>query len=423
MRMRLPGIALMLAMPWVASAHTVALPDETSAQEAVTAAPLVGVDVATPAAPGSLAPYIASGADGRVVMSWLEPTEHGYALRFSSWADSGWSSPRTVAQGNNWFVNWADFPSVVPITADFWVAHWLVRRPAGGYAYDILVSVSKDGGGSWGTPFHPHRDDTDTEHGFVSIYPRDSGAGLVWLDGRNTAAGGGGMSLRSASLGFDGALHDEQEIDALTCDCCQTDAVSTRDGIIVAYRDRTLQEIRDIYVSRRDGSTWTTGIPVANDDWEIGGCPVNGPSLATDGNATVIAWFTAANDKPRVRLSRSIDGGTTFSSPVNVVDGGTMGRVGVVLLRDGSAIVSAITGSAKDSAQLTLVRVAADGATDAPFSMANDVVPFSVPQIIVRGDTLLAAWTVRENNKTAIRSATTRLTLHAAEGVESAGSF
>ncbi len=41
--------------------------------------------------------------------------EKRYALRMATRDQAGWNDPRTVAQGENWFVNWADFPSVIAL--------------------------------------------------------------------------------------------------------------------------------------------------------------------------------------------------------------------------------------------------------------------------------------------------------------------
>lgn len=98
---------------------------------------------------------------------------------------NGWGESRTVSQGENWFVNWADFPSVASLRNGTLAAHWLVKSGSSTYAYDVNVSQSKDGK-SWSKSIVPHRDNTQTEHGFVSLIPLSDGRlGAVWLDGRN----------------------------------------------------------------------------------------------------------------------------------------------------------------------------------------------------------------------------------------------
>ena len=189
------------------------------------------------AAAGSMSPNLAAGPDGTTVLSWIEPEGTGHALRYSVFDDHAWSDTRTVVTGDNWFVNWADFPSVVPVSDSDWAAHWLVRREAGGYAYDIHAAFSADGGKSWSQPFLPHTDDTDTEHGFVTIFPDLDGIGMVWLDGRKFVneydendVAASGMTLRSAVFDLDGIAKNEVLVDDLICDCCQTDVAVTSRG-------------------------------------------------------------------------------------------------------------------------------------------------------------------------------------------------
>src|SRR5690606_3962268 len=155
-------------------------------------------------APGSRSPHLAAGPDGTLVMSWVEPDGDGHRLSYSSLGPDGWNAPRSAARGSGWFVNWADVPSVVPVSGPLWAAHWLEQQPAGGYAYDVAFSVSTDGGNTWSEGVVPHDDGTPTEHGFVTLFPQDDGVGLLWLDGRNMAQHSSGdamhgMTLRSAT--------------------------------------------------------------------------------------------------------------------------------------------------------------------------------------------------------------------------------
>ena len=351
----------------------------------------------------SMSPNLALGPDGSVVLSWIEADGPGDALKFASLSDTGWRAPGTVASGENWFVNWADFPSVVPISSRLWAAHWLVSQPAGGYAYDVFVSVSTDSGQIWSEAINPHRDGTATEHGFVSLYPNDAGFGLVWLDGRNMANAESadivntGMTLRSASLSPDLVLSNEGLVDGLICDCCQTDVAITNDGPVAVYRDRTSDEIRDIYVAKHDGSQWREGNALGNDRWNIAACPVNGPAIDADGNAVAVAWFTAANDAPRVQLVFSNDAAESFSPPIEVASYETLGQVGLAILPEGDIAVSWLRKSPTGFAELCLRRVSANGNMGpiSVISKGDDVPRFSNPQLVRRGKDLIVAWTRR----------------------------
>ena len=85
----------------------------------------------SPAGPNSGQSHLAITTSGQVVMSWVESATESATLKFATLNGTGWSEPHTVAQGADWFVNWADFASVTPITETLWAAHWLVRSGPG----------------------------------------------------------------------------------------------------------------------------------------------------------------------------------------------------------------------------------------------------------------------------------------------------
>lgn len=358
------------------------------------------VEGEAPAAPGSGEPFLATAADGSVVMSWIEPLESGHALRFARWSGGGWSSPSTIAEGENFFVNWADFPSITELPDGRMAAHWLARAGPGRYAYDVRISWSSDDGASWSEPITPHTDGIQTEHGFVSLFPVEDMIGAAWLDGRELAGDGehvesdGAMTLRFATIDTRGELADEAVLDAQTCECCQTSAAITSSGPVVVYRDRLPGEIRDIAVTRLVGGSWTAPAPVHADGWVIAGCPVNGPAVAAAGETVVVAWFTAAQDTPRVRVAFSADAGATFSPPVRVDDGDPAGRVDILLTGDGVAFVSWLERVGEDAA-IRVRAVTPDGLAGSTTTVA----PASVdraggfPRIVRMDDRLLFAWT------------------------------
>ena len=358
----------------------------------------------TPGTPGSGEPNLYTAFDGRVFLTWIEPAQaKGHRLRFSVREGERWSEPRTIAEGQNWFVNWADFPSLVVLKNGVFVAHWLVKSGSDGHAYDINIAQSTDGGKTWSTPMVPHRDGTKTEHGFVSMLPWTAGrAAAVWLDGRNfkeVAKDGHGsptneMTLRFATIDAQGKLAGEALLDSRVCDCCQTSAALTTDGAVVVYRDRSDKEIRDISVVRFLGGRWTQPRSVSVDDWEIHGCPVNGPSVSAEGRRVAVAWYTAAKDAPKVKVIFSADSGATFGQPIRVDDGTPVGRVDVLMLSDGSALVGWLERTAK-GAEVKLRRIRSDGSLDQAVTVAESGVARAsgFPQITRAGDEVIVAWT------------------------------
>ena len=285
------------------------------------------------------------------MLSWVERAGATAHLKFASYGPRGWSVAQTVASGDDWFVNWADVPSVLRLDDGSWAAHWLQRSGGDKYAYDVRLSHSSDDGRTWAPAFTPHHDGTKTEHGFASLLQMPgAGLGIVWLDGRQTkaatahadghAAGGGAMTLRFGA--YDRAWRQvaDTPIDLRVCDCCPTTAAITSEGPIVAFRDRSADEVRDIHVSRLENGRWSEPTAVHADGWKIAACPVNGPMLGARGREVVVAWFTAVDDVGHVYVAFSRDAGRTFAEPVRVDEAASLGRVDVEMLDDGTAVVT-----------------------------------------------------------------------------------
>lgn len=350
-------------------------------------------------------PELNAAPDGRIILSWIEKVgEKRYALRTASRDQTGWNEPQTVAQGENWFVNWADFPSVIGLSNGSLAAHWLVKSGAGTYAYNVNIALSKDGGKTWSKPIVPHLDNTQTEHGFVSLLPLSNGrVGAIWLDGRNMKDMKDdhgedkplpvSMTLRYAAIDGNGKISDDAQLDERVCECCQTSAALTSDGVIAVYRDRSQNEVRDIYSVRRSSSSWTTPQAVYADNWEINGCPVNGPSVAADGRNVAVAWYTGVGST-HVKVAFSTDAGATFGNAIEADDGETQGRVDVLLLPDGSALVCWLSGNAEGGA-IKVRRVRADGRLGLPAVIAKTDISRSsgFPRMARLGNEVFFAWT------------------------------
>lgn len=374
---------------------------------------IVGID--SPAAPGSAEPHLSQGPNDTAVLSWLEPTEEGVTLRYATFVANEWTAAQSVAEGADWFVNWADFPSVAPISETLWAAHWLTKRPGGSYAYDVAIALSEDGGRTWGAPLTPHSDGTQTEHGFVSLFPWQNGVGALWLDGRNMTEDGHsassdateGMTLRTAVVSGPGDITHEHLVDELVCDCCQTDIALTSSGPVATYRNRTEEEIRDIYVTRFTDGAWETGRAVADDGWEIRGCPVNGPAIAAQENVVGVAWFTAAQGRSKVRFARSDDAASTFSAALDIDAERAIGRVDIAMLDEGAMVVSWLRRGIESQGEIAVRRVARDGTLGKPMVIAKTVTsrPTGFPQMLRVGDDLLFAWTHIADGESTVRTA------------------
>ena len=234
--------------------------------------------------------------------------------------------------------------------------------------------------------------------------------GLVWLDGRKMVNEvtddpvASGMTLRAAFVDENQNVEQEQLVDELICDCCQTDIAVASSGPVAVYRDRSTAEIRDIFVTRHVDGQWLTGKPVASDNWKIPGCPVNGPSIVAGGDFVAVAWFTGSGGRPVVKLSVSNDSGETFGEPFEVADGSVLGRVGLVHLGKSAVAVSWLQSGADGSHDVAVRKIEA-GAAGSVHIVAQNAGSFSVPQIALAGEDLIFVWTETEEFENSVHSA------------------
>lgn len=373
--------------------------------------PLVVEAIASPTQGDAAEPFVARASDGTLWMSWLERmADSSVALRVATRGATGdWSAPRLVVQRKDLFVNWADFPSVVPLADGRLLAHWLQRSSDGRYSYDVRVAESRDGGATWGESAVPHAEGVPAEHGFVTILPTaDGGAGIVLLDGTAgglaaaaaKSAGHDGHSSVAMQLGYaswkDGVVTGTRIIDTKTCDCCQTTAAMTTRGPVVVYRDRSDAEVRDMSVTRLVDGAWTEPKALHEDGWKIDYCPVNGPSASAIGDTVAVAWFTGAQDTSRVRVAFSTDAGATFSAPIRADDGLPAGRVDLEMLSGDAVLVSWIERQGGDTAQVRMRVVRRDGTIEpaVTVSPSSGARSSGFPRMARDGDGVTIAYTL-----------------------------
>ena len=225
--------------------------------------------------------------NGLLSLTWISSDEDMNAeLNFRQFKDGDWLNPMTLAVGSDWFVNWADFPTHA-ISGDQVLTSYLKKSAGGSYTYDVFLSLHNLSGEKVKEDFILNTDGFKSYHGFVSIVAKDDEGFLIsWLDGRNKVekdADGNHkpMTIRFAEITNNGDIINENELDASVCDCCQTSITNTDKGPLVVYRDRSKEDIRDIYVTRNIDDKWETRAAVHNDGWVIYGCPVNGPKVVS----------------------------------------------------------------------------------------------------------------------------------------------
>lgn len=298
---------------------------------------LVSKDLPSPAGAHAGQMDLVSTDDG-LVMTWIEARgDHAGTLKLARFDGESWSDAQTVVDGENLFINWADFPRVMQ-NGSLLVVTWLeMLGDESPYAYGVRYRLSTDGGQTWAEPDWLHEDRQPTEHGFVSMAPLGEDAiAAVWLDGRAMPEGGA-MQLRTRTIRGSG-LGTETLVDDSTCECCGTDLLALGQGFWTVYRNKTEDQIRDIHLAEIQGDKVTPRHTVHADDWNIHGCPVNGPAITQAGDHRAVAWFSAADGNGNVKVALADKTGT-FGPPLILSTDG-QGRVDVAFQTEDTLVVS-----------------------------------------------------------------------------------
>jgi len=252
-----------------------------------------------------------------------------------------------------------------------------------------------------------HTDRTVAEHGFLTLLADETGGNVVaaWLDER-PRAGGAGAQLFTRAITPAGELTEERVLDPRVVESCPTDGVQLADGsIVVAYRDRSAEDVVDVAVVRRDPSgSWSAPTVVHDDGWRFGGPLVNGPAIAADEDWVAVAWFLQTPDQePAVRVAFSSDGARTFGDPITLAEGRTKGHVALASMGGGAfALVHhapAPEGSDPGALEMWQVALVAPGADASPFVRLGNLVGRSSGRLEITSGPdgyAFAAWTDRD---------------------------
>ena len=290
---------------------------------------------------------------GNIYLSYISsnPDKKESSLLFSMFdnLNYSWNKPNLIVESDKMFVNWADFPEITTDNLNGITAHYLEMSSEKKYSYDIKIVNSTDQGFNWSNPLKLHSDNTKSEHGFVSTINTKNGFLSTYLDGRQNELSNHDksirpqMTLRGTSYNIDGNILEDLLIDDRVCDCCQTDLAITENGeSIVVYRDRSEDEVRDIYYSYKKDNKWSIPLSIFNDNWEIPGCPVNGPAISTFNNTSAVVWYTFSNNNNQLKVAFSNDISNGFDTPIIVNANDPIGRVDIELLDQNTALISYI---------------------------------------------------------------------------------
>lgn len=199
------------------------------------------------------------------------------------------------------------------------------QRGRGGIS-DLMLGRSLSYGHGFDKPV-PVNDNHTSFHGFSSIGAAPNGdVYAVWLDGREETASSETFAVYIARSRNQGASFEANHpVARSACPCCRPRVALGANGeIYVAWRKDFPGDIRDMVVSASHdgGETFAPEVRVADDGWQLRGCPHSGPSMIESGGRLYVAWLTEGRERrPRIQLSWSDDRGSHFHAPIPVSEG------------------------------------------------------------------------------------------------------
>jgi hypothetical protein len=173
----------------------------------------------------------------------------------------------------------------------------------------------------------------------------------------------------------------------------------------VAWRKLFAGGLRDMVVStsRDDGDTFAPEVRVADDGWQLRGCPDSGPTLIQSGGRLYISWLTEGREhRPGIQLSWSDDQGSHFHVRIAVSSDGldpnhpvlTTSEDGQVLLTFQARTKK--TGGTWEPPTIFVVEIIGDHVSN-PIALSNGVAPASYPDAVAgTGGRVYVIWTQRQ---------------------------
>jgi hypothetical protein len=221
-------------------------------------------------------------------------------------------------------------------------AVWNASDPRHPMANMLRFSAYDGGTGKWAKTLTVNDDVAPSTHTFqgAAVGP-DGTVYVAWLDRRelpvSNADGypGGGLKTRHRNIEGTVALYLARSqnqgrtfernvrIAGDVCPCCRAAVGFSKGNVLVTWRSVEEGDIRDISVSISSdrGRRWSEPKNIARDNWKINGCPHAGPTIASAGASTYVAWLTGGDGGPGIFLSSTEDGGRSFSPRRKVSSG------------------------------------------------------------------------------------------------------
>lgn len=305
--------------------------------------------------------FLTTDEEGRPVASWVETDSQGTKYFYFSYWDAvsrAFAPGRAIPIEQHASFHEEGMPKIAVRGDGALLATYETSVPSEKSRFglsDIRYVMSFDRGETWTDPKSIQEVIPNSgSRSFSNLCRLDDGEiGIAWLD-TDTTGVHRGRPVRFAKTGGGIGFEPSVLVDSAACECCRTAIGSDGNGhITIAFRDLHAGPIRDISISSSPdgGQTFAAATAFSGDNWQVDGCPHNGPSIVRGGGKTYITWFTGSaksgvfyaelDGENNVVAKRQLNQGGRFAQLCMMPDGV---RVAVydVPYREGDAMQSKI---------------------------------------------------------------------------------
>ena len=198
----------------------------------------------------------------------------------------------------------------------------------------MVVSISQDGGNSFGAPLVVHQGDK-ARATFTSLsVGMDKSIACSWLDNREkvqkpfVSVKDPNMEAFPPEEGIIGG-HDGKGV----CPCCPTTSLIDKDGnVFVAFRG-VVDGYRDFWIARKKAghAHFEKPVPVVEPTWKFDGCPHDGASILVLNERIHIVWMDARTGSQRCYHAWAGIADLKFTSfELNPISQGSQGNAKII---------------------------------------------------------------------------------------------
>lgn len=325
----------------------------------------------------SLSPSIAAGGS-RVFVVWVDETPGNDEILFSHSTDGGksFSEPRNISQTSN------DSGSVrIAVEGEEVSVVWSERV---GSNWEIFFIRSSDGGQAFSKPLNLSNSPGDS--GFPHVVMKGGTVVVAWVDDTP----GNDEIFVSRSVNKGASFSPPVNISNNPGNSVFPHLAFSDSTVVVAWSDLTPGN-EEVFVSRSPNKGVTFSAPV-----NISHNPGRSthPAIAFSGSHLFVVWSDRTPGNTEIFFSHSIDGGVSFSVPLNVSrteDSSLFPQ----LATSGQWVVSAWADrtARPRKSQILSSRLGEEGVSfSSPVALSSSDAVADFPAIAVDGLTLFAVW-------------------------------